>query len=200
MNRREILKMIAAATGTAFVGSNALAYDMVPKVKLADTGFSKDDVAYLNEIGETIIPRTDTPGAKDANVGLTMAIMVADCYSQPARDAFKQGMVTLKQAATNAFGKDFLLLTSEQKLTLLTELDEEAKLYNQKMHELAEQKTEAESSVERVPHYFSLMKQLVLFSFFTSEIGANKVLRYVAIPSRYDGEFPYKKGDRAWAT
>ena len=51
-----------------------------------------------------------------------------------------------------------------------------------------------------VPHYFTLMKQLTLFSFFTSEVGATKALRYVSIPGRYDGDMPYQKGDRAWAT
>ena len=49
-------------------------------------------------------------------------------------------------------------------------------------------------------HYFSLMKQLTLLGFFTSEIGATKALRYVAVPGRFDGCVDYKKGDKAWAT
>jgi hypothetical protein len=51
-----------------------------------------------------------------------------------------------------------------------------------------------------LPHYFTIIKQLVLFSFFSSEVGATKVLRYEAIPGSYDGDLPYKKGDKAWAT
>jgi hypothetical protein len=27
-----------------------------------------------------------------------------------------------------------------------------------------------------------------------------EVLRYSAIPGKYEGDLPYKKGDRAWAT
>ena len=49
-------------------------------------------------------------------------------------------------------------------------------------------------------HYFHLMKQLTLLGFFTSEPGANKALRYIAVPGHYDGCVPYKKGDKAWAT
>jgi hypothetical protein len=45
-----------------------------------------------------------------------------------------------------------------------------------------------------------LVKQLTLMVFFTSKVGATEVLRYVAVPGRYDGNMPYKKGDRAWAT
>jgi hypothetical protein len=186
MERRDLLKMIAAATGAAFIGSNVFAYEVLPAVKLSGTGFSKDDVGFLNEIGETIIPRTDTPGAKDANVGHMMAVMVADCYTESERQVFINGMKTLNTRCKDMFQKDFILLSKEEKITILSAQDNESKEHN--------------NNVDSVAHYFVLMKQLVLFSFFTSEIGATKVLRYVAVPGRYDGEYPYKPGDKAWAT
>lgn len=49
------------------------------------------------------------------------------------------------------------------------------------------------------PHYFSLMKQLTLLGYFTSEVGATQALRYVPVPGKYEGCISYKKGDRAWA-
>ena len=49
-------------------------------------------------------------------------------------------------------------------------------------------------------HYFKLMKELTLLGYFSSEIGATKALRYIAVPGHYDGNLPYKKGDKAWAT
>jgi len=49
------------------------------------------------------------------------------------------------------------------------------------------------------PHYFTMFKQLTLFAFFTSEVGATQVLRYVAIPGRFE-EIAYEPGMRAWAT
>ena len=186
MNRRDLIKFIAAATGTAFVSSNALAYSTLPQVEVKNTGFSKKDLMLLNEIGESILPRTDTPGAKDADVSKMMAIMVADCYSAEERQVFMQGLQTLQTRTQDKYKKEFLLLSSEQRFEMLSLLDQEARIYNN--HE------------NTVPHYFSLIKQLVLFTFFTSEIGATQVLRYVAVPTYYDGDFPYKAGDRAWAT
>ena len=44
------------------------------------------------------------------------------------------------------------------------------------------------------------MKQLTLFGYFTSKEGATQALRYVAVPGKYVGDYPYKKGDKAWAT
>lgn len=204
MNRRDLLKLITAATGAAFVGTNPLAYELRPDVALADTGFTKDDVAFLNEVGEVIIPRTDTPGAKDSNVGQIMAVLVADCYPSVLRKTFRDGMKKLDAEATSEFGKVFLLLDKSQRHSLISRLDEEAREYNHKKglwsvaSQLPNQRREA--SQAPVPHYFSLFKQLTLFGFFTSKEGGTKVLRYVPVPGKYDGNIEYKKGQKAWAT
>jgi len=55
-------------------------------------------------------------------------------------------------------------------------------------------------TAEMPVHYFTLLRQLTMLGFFSSELGATESLRYVAIPGKYDGDLPYKKGDRAWAT
>jgi len=87
MNRRELLKLIAAATGCAMIGLPKLAQGYVSPPE-PNNDFTADEVALLDEIAETIIPRTDTPGAKDAGCGLFMAQYVTDCYSpeDQARD------------------------------------------------------------------------------------------------------------------
>jgi hypothetical protein len=45
-----------------------------------------------------------------------------------------------------------------------------------------------------------MLKELTLLGFFTSEVGATQALRYLPVPGKYDGNVPYKKGDKAWAT
>ncbi|WP_215397418.1 gluconate 2-dehydrogenase subunit 3 family protein [Rheinheimera oceanensis] len=183
MDRRDLLKMIAAATGMAMVGGDVWAAG----VKSADAGtalFTAADIAFMDEIAETILPKTTTPGAKDAACGAMMAVMVADCYELKYQTVFFDGLKTIKNLAKQQFGKDFMQLSAAQKHQLLTTLDQQAK----------------QSINNPLPHYFILIKQLTLMVFFTSKVGATEVLRYVAIPGRYDGNLPYKKGDRAWAT
>jgi hypothetical protein len=180
MNRRDLLKMIVAATGVAFVGANSLAYELTFATPVSNTGFSKEDLLLMNNIGEVIIPKTDSPGAKDADVASMMAVMVKDCYAKPDQAVFKAGLVDIEKRAQAAQQKPFAQLSSSQKMSLLNELDALAK------------------NNDGGVHYFSMIKQQVLFCFFTSQTGATKVLRHVAIPGRYDGDFPYKKGDKAW--
>jgi len=205
MERRDLLKLVATATGTALVGGQALAYDLVAPVPLSATGFTQQDVALFNEMAEVIIPQTDTPGAKAANVGPVIAVLVADCYTPKLQSVFKEGMKTIAKRSQEAFGKDFLLLTTEQRESLFSILDTEAKAANVASGINNNVVTDRPSrwepgSDEPTPHYFTLLKQLTLYTFFTSKVGATKVLRYVAIPGYYNGELPYKKGDKAWAT
>ncbi|MDC8829822.1 gluconate 2-dehydrogenase subunit 3 family protein [Alteromonas gilva] len=205
MERRDILKMIATATGAAFVGGNAMAWGTkVPATSPQAAGFSDDDLSLMSEIAETIVPRTDTPGAKDAKCAAMMAVFVADCYTPVQQQTFKDGLTKIDQASMKQFDAPFLALSKVQRHELLSALDQQAKAHNAEygIWGAATQKPSSRDADDTgpVPHYFTLMKQLTLYSFFTSEVGATKVLRYVGIPGKFDGDMPYEKGDRAWAT
>ena len=187
MNRSELLKFIAAATGTAMIGgSTLLAAGCAHKGGAVANTFSEQDLLLLDEVAETILPRTDTPGAKDAEVAAQIIVMVNGTYTSEEQDIFHHGLPQIDAASQSAFGLDFLQLNEEQRHALVNQLDQQAREYSQANH--------------GSHHYFTMIKQLTLFSFFTSKVGATEVLRYVAIPGHYDGCAPYEKGDRAWAT
>ena len=78
-----------------------------------DIGFSKTDLSLLNEIGETIIPATDTPGAKAANVAKVMEVVVRDCYWPEHQKAFMEGIKQIDVESNKDFGKDFMSVTAE---------------------------------------------------------------------------------------
>lgn len=189
MDRRELLKMIVAATGAAMVGLPALVHGQAPVGP--KTAFSAADIGTLDEIAETILPRTGTPGAKDAGAGAFMATFVTDCYTAEQQAAFRAGLVDINKRA----GGGFVALTAPDRTELLRTLDAEAK---KRVSEVSETGT-AEAG-EKTPHYFTMIKQLTIFSFFTSKVGATEVLKYVAVPGRYDGDVPYVPGTPAWAT
>lgn len=203
MERRDLLKMIMAATGVAMIGGNAFGYELKNQVPLSDTLFNQDDVMLFNEIAEIILPRTDTPGAKDANVGFMSLILANDCYTSEEREAFVKGFQSLDKQAQDKYGKPFLLLSAEQKSKFVKDLDKDAKAYNKKRkidYMSVSPNNMYSGGIKPLPHFFTMIKQLTIFSFFTSKVGATKVLRYEAIPGKYNGELEYKKGDRAWAT
>lgn len=190
MNRRDALSRVALILGGTVVGANVILEGCKPADKKAGgdgTNFTPDDVAYLDEIAETIIPATDTPGAKAAKVGAFMTVMVKDCYEEKDQKIFREGMDKINDESKKKFDKAFMELTTEERHQLLVAIDNDQKDYGKK------------KKADDPNHYFRLMKELTLLGYFTSEVGATQALRYVESPGKYEGCIPYKKGDKAWA-
>ena len=199
MERREVLRMIAVLTGGVVIGGNALLAGCSTGARDSIT-FSKEEIAFLNEVADTILPTTQSPGAKAANVGAFMALMVNDCYEQRDQKTFAEGIDKLDQASKKQYASGFLKATPEQRLQLLETLDKEAKTYQSKKGEMEEAERKKDKDFAGLPnHYFTMMKQLTLLGYFTSEQGCTQALRYIAVPGRYEGSVPYHKGDKAWA-
>lgn len=189
MNRRDAITRVGLLLGGTIVGANMFLEGCKPadKKEGSNLAFKPEDSAYLDEIAETILPATNTPGAKAAKVGAFMIVMVTDCYTKDDQKIFHEGMEKLNTASTKKFDKDFMALTPEQRHELLVQIDNEQKDYTKK-------KKESDPA-----HYFRMMKELTLLGYFTSEPGATQALRYVESPGKYEGCIPYKKGDKAWA-
>lgn len=211
MNRRDLLKQIALLTGGAVIGGELFLTGCKTGAK-ADAGFTAANISLLDEVAETIIPATSTPGAKAAKVGEFMKVMVTDCYTQKQQDAFVNGIGELDEACKKMHSKSFMDCTPEQRKALLVSLEKEAKEFNQKrdeadkpLREAHNKKNEAlawkdQTEFEGSPsHYYTMMKQLTLLGFFTSKTGMTETLRHVPVPGKYDGAFAYNKGDKAWA-
>ena len=188
MNRRDAISRVALLLGGTIVGANVFLEGCKPAdKKVSLTEYTPDDIAYLDEIAETILPTTSTPGAKAAGVGTFMTVMVNDCYTEKDQEIFREGMKKLNQASDKKFNKEFMQLEPAQRHDLLVELDKEQRDYQKN------------KKPEDPAHYFRMMKELTLLGYFTSEIGATQALRYVESPGRYEGCIDYKKGDKAWA-
>lgn len=211
MNRRDLLKQIALVTGAVVVGGDFFLTGCKVGPK-PDAGFSPSTIALLDEVGETIIPATTTPGAKAAKIGEFMKVIVTDCYTERQQNTFMQGLTELDAAADQMHGKSFMSCDAAQRKELLLSLEKVAKDFNKKRDEEDKPRKEAhdqknntlpwkdQTEFEGTPsHYYTMMKQLTLWGFFSSETGMTETLRYVAVPGRYDGAVPYTKGEKAWA-
>ena len=165
LTRREALTLMATACGGTLFGANRLLAGAANSI----TGFSftTSDRALLNEIGETIIPATpDSGGAKQADVASFMEEIVRDFYSPEERDTFNSGVKDIQSISRrNYSGREFTALTLDERHTLLFTLDKP----------------------NPTPDYYRMMKQLTIWGYFSSEIGAKQALAYLPVPGRYEG-------------
>lgn len=221
ITRREaVLRVSALLGGVALVGGSALitgCRDETAKPN-TDAPFTADEIAFLDEVADTILPPTKTPGAKAAQTGAFMALMVRDTYDERDRKIFRDGIPAIDAATQKAHNVSFMKATPPQRLTVLEALDKEQKSFMEARREqmkTAQEAREQNQRKESAPgtdagaataivqdppsHYFRMMKELTLLGFFTSEIGCTQALRYVESPGRYDPCVPYKAGEKAWA-
>jgi hypothetical protein len=186
MSRRDAVWRIALLMGGAMVGSEAILSGQTVADKGPSAGFSDADRALLDEIGETIVPATDIPGAKAAGIGAFMTMMVTDCYNDRQHAAFAEGLRNINDASRSRFGTPFMDSTPAQRTELCNALD-------------AEQREFEKTRTKDYPaHYFRMMKELSVLGYFSSQIGCTQAVKYVEVPGAYHGDYPYKKGDRAW--
>src|ERR1700682_1988692 len=211
--REAILGVTALLGGVALVGGTALLTGC--REENTDVPFTADEIAYLDEIADTILPQTSTPGAKAVNRGAFMALIGTDSYSPRDRKIFRQGMHKLDKASDKAYGVPFVKATPQQRLTLLNVLDREQFDEGERRKAESIRKAEAFLSEKTAPvsdvnpaaamtagppaHYFRMMKELALLGYFTSEIGCTQAQRYAETPGRYDPCVPYHPGEKAWA-
>ena len=184
MKRRDALTKVSMILGGTIVGSEIFLYGCKPETKqLSNLEFTPENIAFLDEVGDTIIPSTeDSPGAKAAKIGEFMKVMVSDCYKEEEQKVFLDGIVALNQASMEATENDFMALSPDEKKSFLADMDKKAKEHQ-----------------GETPHYFTMIKQLTLWGYFTSEVGATQALRYVETPGRWEACTPYEKGEKSWA-
>jgi hypothetical protein len=208
LDRREAIRRVSLMLGgVALVGGDAL-LKAVPDRTRASSLFPADDVALLDEVAETILPATRTPGAKAAKTGAFMALMVQDSYDADKQRIFRDGIAKIDDATRAAHGVDFMAATPAQRLAVLKVIDKEQQEYSGAREEehrvkslayLDDPKLSADLPPQATPHYFRLMKELALLGYFTSEIGCTQAQRYIEAPGRFDPCVPYTPGERAWA-
>lgn len=188
VTRREAIRRVSALLGgVSLIGQSAWLAGCTTAESASRDVFSESDVVLLDEIADTILPETKTPGAKAAGVGPFIAKMVGDTYDPREQRVFRDGLETLERESRKQNGGGFMASSPAQRLALLERLDREAIEYMR-----------GPAANER-PHYFRMMKELTLLGYFTSEIGYTQAMRYVETPGRFEPCITYTVGDKAWA-
>ena len=219
MDRREAVKSVAFLLGGALSATTiATLFDSCTEPgKNSGNLFTVDQEKLVTEVADIIIPTTKgSPGAKAANVGPFITMMVKDCYPEEAQKAFVKGLEELEDRAKKEYNKSFLEIGVKEREQLLRKVREDT-LASQKKEsdeiaeaqKLEETKAQQQSAKENManpmamkdkpvkkPQFFAIARDLTILGFFTSEIGATKAYEYIAIPGRYDGDYKIKPGQR----
>jgi hypothetical protein len=187
LDRREMVKHMALASGLLLSATslNSLAASLLKPTDLnrrTNKLLTADQLLILRELGEVIIPTTDTPGAITTGVHDFINGYAAHCLSQEEQNRLVITINKIADTAKSHYEKSFDQLNLSQKIELLTNMEQAKSPFTQQDRKNLKQ-----------------VKALVVFAYYTSEAGANKELTYLAIPGGYKGNFKFSTVGKAWA-
>ena len=131
ITRREALARTALLLGgtlaaSTIAGAQSSTAWLTPTAQWRARTLSAPQLDLVATMAEHIMPRTDTPGARDAGVERFVDVILSDYYAPAERQRFVSGLADINARAQAAHGSPFLETTSAQQLALLTALDAES--------------------------------------------------------------------------
>jgi len=178
VNRRALLLGVLCLAG----GVTALTR-MTTRVVAAGEGrgpvLDGERFALLEQVVETLIPATDTPGAIGAGVPEFIRSMLTDWASDETRVAMLGVLDDIESKSWNKHGRGFLELPADRRLDVMRSVDEEA--------------------FARQDGTWRKFKGLVLVGYYHSEIGATQELRFELVPGAWRSCLPLVEVGRASA-
>ena len=196
MERRRVLHVLGAGTlaGASLAGATpahllalaSRARGRPPSV------LSPAQAALVAELGEIIIPETDTPGARAAEVERFTDLMLEEQVEEPARAEFLAFLDGVEAECARRFGRPFLEAAPGERFALAAERDAAAFA--------APAPTEAEAAVDPGAadrRGWRRLKSWVLAGYYTSEVGAIRELERRIIPGSFDGCAPLRVREEA---
>jgi hypothetical protein len=132
MKRRQLLQSLTVATAGALLLPACVADPKKVSIALNRLKVTGDEENLLADLADTLIPATDTPGAKAVGAHLFAFVMVDDCQPADRQEKFLTGMRSFNQVCQEKTGKKFSSASADERLSILKNLEE-------KMKELSEE-------------------------------------------------------------
>jgi hypothetical protein len=165
INRRSAIKQfIIISAGIAFLPScknhkKVSLYNNIP--------IDEEQQAFLAEIAETIIPATDTPGAKDVSAHLFALQMLNDCYRTEDREQFVKGMEEFRENVQKNYKKSFVQCSPSERHAIVAVAD-------------------ARKDAKEDAHFFyTTIKRLTVQAYTTSKYYLSNVQVYKLVPGKF---------------
>lgn len=190
MNRRDAIQRAGLVLGYA-ISAPVLAGILkgckpVPELTYKPDFFTVEQAGIVSEVAEIIIPRTDTPGAKEVGIPGFIDRLIKECFKKEDQDTFLASLKAFDEDAKNALGDSFMDLSPEKQMEHV------------KKHHDAAVDIFKKGEMKEWP-FVLRMKELTMVGFFTSEVGATQVLHYEMVPGAYHGCVPLAEIGKAWA-
>ncbi len=160
--------------------------------KTPDLTYLDDNKAMIADLAEVIIPKTNTPGAKEAMVHETIIKLVKNVSDRKTQNNFIDGLKDVHSYANSKYDKPFTQLTKQEQIAVVKHFQQKGKNFSG-MWGKAKNKILGKS-------FFTILKEYTTIGYCTSKPGATETLAYDYIPGKYEPCLPVTANQKSWAT
>lgn len=175
MNRRQAIKRTALLSG----GMVFLKYSLLgqaSRLYIPDGNkFGPNEERMLQLVVDTMIPATDTPGAKDLGVDQFVLLMVNDCHSEKDQIDFYSGLHSMDAFVEKGFGQSFASCDIDNRIKALNSVNK---------------KSDASPELQA---FIQIAKSRTIQGYLESKYVMTEVIPHKMIPDPYDGYYPASK-------
>jgi len=175
MNRRLTIKALFIISSGAVFLPSCLQDKEKSSLPLKNIKINDKEEELLSELSETIIPKTNTPGAKDVSAHLFALMMIDDCYPPDDQDKFVKGIKEFEEFTKKKSDKSFVKSTPAERAEILSSIESK------------------KDTPGNVAFFYNSMKRLTIQAFTSSEYYLTKVQVYKLVPGKFYGCVPVKK-------
>lgn len=197
MERRDALRLIGSAAAIpVFSGLGAERLWAIAEsthlraAGAAGAALDAHQLETVAAIAEHILPRTDTPGARDAGVPEFVDLLLAEWYDETERGNFVAGLAAIDASSRAAGGESFVALGAVEQLALLGALDSATTTPTAPGEAAAGAPKPTPPAPGSAEATYANLKRLTLYGYFTSKPVLTTVLKTNIWPGRYDGCVP----------
>ncbi|WP_426668102.1 gluconate 2-dehydrogenase subunit 3 family protein [Mucilaginibacter sp. McL0603] len=173
MDRRTAIRNLAIVIGGAVLLPACTKHNPIAHFKHFDIDL--DQQTLITDMAETVIPKTNTPGATDLNLYGFIMKMMDDCTKKEDQQTFLKGMREFNTVPQKLFKKDFAACTKQQKEEVLKSFEKKDNGYSKDLLS-----------------FYNTVKGLTVFGYTESKYFLTKEVVYELIPGRYNAYFPVK--------
>lgn len=190
ITRRNAILIVFVALFTLLIGRwGYVRYWRNRRVNNRDLRYFRE---IIEDISEVIIPKTDSPGAKEAKVVDYIINNLENCIERGDRYIILNGLEDIEKYSLRNFSATFIQCALRDKISVLKHFETKG-IFSYSLLNKIRRKIFGQS-------FFEQMKWLTVSGYCQSQLGATQGLAYDHIPVDFLSCIPYALDQKSWAT
>jgi hypothetical protein len=196
MNRRDALRKTGMLAGSTVAIPSLFSLlqscSQTPRLGWIPQFLNEDQAQFISSFVDTILPKTETPGALDVKTDIFLDLVYAKTYSPEGQVKVKADIDQFNADSKTKYGKVFAELSPEDKTACLKDQEATTATFNRGVWGTA-------VGEQKPVGFYRQLKSQALWGYFSSEEIGKNVLNYDPIPGEFLGCIPVSEVGKVWS-